>query len=185
MAGGRVQVLVEGAAMGHVHQLQAAADREDGQIEGQGLVQETDLYGIAVGVALLGLWMARLAVNGRVDIGASGKNQPRMAVEGELGRGHVASGKESSGVGGQAIGDVILLIPEHQQHLFNWGQYQIAPFLSIVTRATLGTRVRLGAGSSLCNKTACLEGMLQMKIGNQAGASSGKWCNLVLSPILL
>ena len=185
MAVGRVQVLVEGAAMGHVHQLQAAADREDGQIERQGLVQETDLYCIALGVALLGMWMARLAVSGRVDIGASGKNQARMAVHAELGSWRMTSGKESSRVGGQAIRDVILLIPVHQQHLFNWGQYQIAPFLSIVTRATLGTRVRLSAGSSLCNKTACLEGMLQMKIGKQADASSGKWCNLVLSPILV
>ena len=71
----RRYVLPERAAHGHVDHLQAAADAEDGHAQLVGLLEEQQLEDVALVVHLAQLWMALVAVVGRVDIGTARHEQ--------------------------------------------------------------------------------------------------------------
>lgn len=75
------QVLLQPTPGLHGHDLQTAADAQDGHVPLQRLTKQGQLTGIPVGAPPCGLRVRRLVVLSGVEVGASGEHQTVEAVE--------------------------------------------------------------------------------------------------------
>jgi hypothetical protein len=82
------EILVQGAAAGHVDQLHPAADTEDRQPVSQRGREQLQLRLVALGVDAAGPGVRLGAVAGRVDVAAAGEDQPVQAAQGPRDAGH-------------------------------------------------------------------------------------------------
>lgn len=86
------EVLDQGAPCGHVEDLGPPADAEDGDVAGQGGVDEGQLPGVAAGVDALDLGKGRAAVRRGVHIAAAAEQQAVEAGHRRLGLGGIEHG---------------------------------------------------------------------------------------------